>query len=129
MELTGVHMCFGCGEKNPIGLKLKFKIEGETAYTEFTPSNLHQGYEGIVHGGIVSTLLDEAGGRLLYDLGLNAVTAQILVKFKRPAAVGEKICLFAEVTQKRGKIITTVSRASTEEGEILAEATTKFIRQ
>lgn len=121
-------MCFGCGEANPIGLKLKLKVEGERATTTFTPKNVHQSYVGIVHGGIMAALLDEAAGRLLYELGWDAVTAQIEVKFKEPARIGKKILIRAEVQDKRGKLIHTFSRATTSYGELLAEARAKFVR-
>ena len=81
MKLEGANMCFGCGKDNPIGLKLKFKIEGETASGEFAPDIVHQGYGGIVHGGIMASFLDEAAGRPLYDLGENSVTAKLDVRF------------------------------------------------
>ena len=46
-------MCFACGQENPIGLKLRFTWDGQTAHAEFTPTELHQGWWGIVHGGII----------------------------------------------------------------------------
>ncbi len=52
--------CFGCGRKNPIGLKLKFQWDGKTATAEFAAGENHQGWPGIVHGGIIFSILDEA---------------------------------------------------------------------
>ena len=46
--------CFACGQANPIGLKLRFEQAGKTAQADFTPSKLHQGWSGIVHGGIIN---------------------------------------------------------------------------
>jgi len=67
--------CFVCGEKNPGGLQLSFQIDEEkqTLKTIFVGKPVFQGYDGIVHGGIVSTLLDEAMAKLAYELGYNAV--------------------------------------------------------
>ncbi|MFC1962064.1 PaaI family thioesterase, partial [Chloroflexota bacterium] len=53
-------LCFGCGQNNPIGLKLKFKKDGDGVRTEFTPGESYQGWPGMVHGGIIGCLLDEA---------------------------------------------------------------------
>lgn len=128
MDLKGVKMCFGCGEANPIGLKLKLNVEGEKATATFIPRDVHQSYAGIVHGGIMAALLDEAAGRLLYDLGWDAVTAQIEVTFKKPARIGKKILISAEVQDKRGKLVHTFSRATTPGGELLAEARATFFR-
>ena len=55
-----LRMCFACGIENPIGLKLKFYTDGEDrCIAHFHPRPAHQGYPGQVHGGLVSTLLDE----------------------------------------------------------------------
>ena len=51
--------CFGCGESNPIGLRLKYRREGDRLRTEFMPGDDHQGWPGIVHGGIIASLLYE----------------------------------------------------------------------
>ena len=53
-------MCFVCGPKNPVGLKVSFNWDGKVARAEFTPNRSHQGWSGVVHGGIISCLLDEA---------------------------------------------------------------------
>src|SRR5690242_10451743 len=90
-QLRDNERCYVCGKKNPVGLKIDFKINAETRSIlgSFTPSRDHQGYEGIVHGGILSSLLDEAMAKLAYSLGNPAVTAELTVKFKTSAAPGE----------------------------------------
>ena len=60
LSISACDLCFGCGEKNPCGLKLKFDWDGRTASSHFTPTELHQGWQGIIHGGILTSLLDEA---------------------------------------------------------------------
>jgi len=127
IDIESVEMCFGCGKANPIGLKLELKKAGETASAEFMPQDVHQGYGGIVHGGIMSALLDEMAGRLLYELGYKAVTARIEVRFKRPASVGKPICLFSKIHEKKGRVILTHSEAKSEQGKLLAEATASFV--
>ena len=54
------HACFGCGDNNPIGLRLRFAYAGNGVEASFTPSAEHQGFHDVVHGGIISTVLDEA---------------------------------------------------------------------
>jgi hypothetical protein len=54
------HNCFGCGADNPWGLHLIFFAEpGGAVYSHWTPQVNHQGYDGMVHGGIISTVFDE----------------------------------------------------------------------
>ena len=70
-------MCFGCGQNNPIGLKLTFKWDGKTAKAEFTPNRFHQGWSGMIHGGIITSLLDEAMSYATLFEGMNCITASI----------------------------------------------------
>jgi len=68
-DRTTYRRCFACGERNEQGLKLVFRREGTRIYADFTPSPHHQGFPGLLHGGIIATLLDETLGRtgcLLY---------------------------------------------------------------
>ena len=91
--------CFVCGPKNPIGLKLDFSFDGKTLKTEFIPQKEHQGYKDIVHGGIVSTLLDEVMVKLAIEKGMPAVTAQMDIRLKKAVNVGQKITVSAEITK------------------------------
>jgi len=85
--------CFVCGAKNPHGLKLSFEIDKEkqTLKTNFVASPTFQGWDGIVHGGMISTLLDEAMAKLVYELGYPAVTASLEIKFKKPEPILEPL--------------------------------------
>ena len=69
MKLRDEGKCFACGPNNPIGLKLDFQFSGDSYVAKFTPSAQYQGYDGITHGGIVSTLLDEAMAKLVWVKG------------------------------------------------------------
>jgi len=124
----GWDMCFACGEKNPIGLKLKVKQDGETVRAEFIPSQNHQGWWGIVHGGIISTLLDEAMGYAALYQGLCCVTAQMQARLRRPALVDEPIIITGWVTKNTRKLLETKATLSLKDGTLIAEATgTMFI--
>src|SRR4030043_942178 len=81
--------CFVCGEKNHYGLHLKFSIHEGKVSSEFVPQKIHQGYKDIVHGGIISTIIDEAMVKAAIMQGMPAVTVEIRVCFKNPFAVGE----------------------------------------
>ncbi|MCJ7751507.1 MAG: PaaI family thioesterase, partial [Armatimonadetes bacterium] len=74
MRLDVDDMCFACGKGNPIGLKLDFRFEGEEYVTEFEVRPEYQGWAGIVHGGLLATVLDETMARLLWEKELNAIT-------------------------------------------------------
>jgi|Deesub1362A_J573_1020465.scaffolds.fasta_scaffold00361_13 uncharacterized protein (TIGR00369 family) len=119
--------CFVCGKRNPIGLGLDFSFDGETIKTEFVPRKEHQGYMDIVHGGIISTLLDEAMVKLAIAMKMPAVTAHIEVRLRRPARVGERIKVSAEVLKKTGRVIQAYAKAVTDRA-VIADARGKLVR-
>src|SRR4030065_586627 len=97
MELIDDNYCFVCGKKNPIGLKLDFSFDGKTITTEFVPQKEHQGYFNIVHGGIISTLLDEVMVKLAIEMGMPAVTAHMDIRLRKALDIGKKITVQAEI--------------------------------
>lgn len=128
-ELRDNPHCFVCGKENPAGLGVDFEINRErrSISAKFTPLDIHQGYEGIVHGGILSALLDEAMAKLTVGLGTPAVTAEIRVAFKSPAAPGNELLISGRLLQETRKLIQ--AEAKIERGPVLiAEATGKLLR-
>jgi len=128
-ELRDNERCYVCGKENPAGLGVDFEIdrEGRAISAKFTPSDIHSGYKGIVHGGILSTLLDEAMVKLTVSLGVPAVTAEITVKFKTPAAPGEELFVSGRLTREDRRLVQ--AEAKIERGPVLiAEATGKLLR-
>lgn len=123
--------CFVCGENNPNGLRLSFKIDPErkTLKTTFVAGPTFQGWDGIVHGGIISTLLDEAMAKLVYELGYEAVTASLEVKFKRPAPILEPLHVYGEVTEVNKRLIRAKAHVAKEDGTILATGVSTFLKQ
>ena len=121
-------MCFGCGESNPIGLKLKFKWDGKTAISEFTPAENHQGWSGYVHGGITSCLLDEAMGWTAMYAGYNNVTAKMQTRFRRMIPIGETCLISCTIARQTSRLIETEAKIISGDGTVFAEATsTQFI--
>ena len=82
MEDTGY--CFACGKNNPIGLKLDFKIISNQFIAKTTVDKNYQSYGGVVHGGILTTMLDEAMGGYLFKTGEPAFTGKLEVRFRKP---------------------------------------------
>jgi uncharacterized protein (TIGR00369 family) len=120
--------CFACGINNPRGLKLKFDIQGDRISTSFTPDREFQGFRGIVHGGILSLILDECMGNLLWRNGINAVTAELSVRFIRPAAVGKTLYFEGEIISKGKRLITAKASAKNADTQPVAECSGKFMR-
>ena len=121
-------MCFGCGQNNPIGLKLDFRQDGKNARAEFTPTEVYQGWPGLVHGGILVCMLDEAMGWVVMLQGINCVTAEIQAKLKRPVPVNEPLVITSSITKKTRKLIKSRAAISLKDGTLIAEGTaTQFV--
>ena len=99
--------CFGCGPNNPIGLKLRFAVEGESVVTSFTPTQGQDGPPGIFHGGLQATLCDEvAGWGLVGLLGRMGFTTSMNVRYLRPVRLNIPIEARAKITSQKGDIVT-----------------------
>jgi acyl-coenzyme A thioesterase PaaI-like protein len=124
---TDMHkgLCFACGQNNPIGLKLTFTKDGNTLKTEFTPGEFHQGWPGVVHGGILTCLLDEAMNYAAYFEGITCITASMQIRLKQPVEVEKPLVISASVTKNRRKIIETKARACLKDGTVVAEGSSK----
>jgi len=123
--------CFVCGKNNPNGLRLSFEIDKErqTLKTTFVANPTFQGWDDIVHGGIISTLLDEAMAKLVYELGYQAVTASLEIKFKKPAPILEPLSVYGEITEVSKRLIRAKAHVAKEDGTILATGTSAFLKQ
>ena len=114
-------MCFACGRENPIGLKLTFRREGDAVKAEFTPGEFHQGWPGVIHGGIIETLLDEAMAYVPFFLGLNCVTAKMEVRIRHPVSVGQQLFISSTMARKTRKLVETRGKIALADGTPVAE--------
>lgn len=113
--------CFACGKDNPIGLRLMFMENVDSYSTTFTAGPEHQGYDGIVHGGLVSTILDEVMARYIYAKGFNAVTARLEVRFRQPTPIGKLLTVIAKIVSQRGKLYELKGQVILPDGTVTAE--------
>ena len=118
-------LCFGCGHNNPIGLKLSFTKDGDTCRAEFTPGKAHQGWPGIVHGGILTCLLDEAMSYAAYFENVTCLTASMQVRLRQPVKVEVPLVITASVTKNSRKLVETRAKICLKDGTVVAESTSK----
>jgi len=128
-DRSGYQGCFGCGARNPIGLQLVFRREGDEIVTEFTPDAQYQGFPGVVHGGVVATLLDEALSRTATLVGRWMMTARLEIRYRRAALVGEPLRITARALTARSRIVTAKGevRLASDPSVVVAEAEGSFL--
>jgi acyl-coenzyme A thioesterase PaaI-like protein len=122
------HNCFACGTLNTNGLGLVLHLEHERSWTELTLARRFEGWEGIAHGGIVTTLLDEVMAWSLVASDNWGVTARLAVEFRRPVPVETRIRADGWVTRSRRRVVDTAARLiDLETGVELATATGVYV--
>lgn len=122
-KLEDDNHCFACGINNPDGLGLKWIISGKAANAKFTPDRKYQGWKGILHGGIIATLLDEAMSQACGG----ALTAEMTIRFVAPAEIGKLLDIHGEIINERRKIVETKASIHSS-GILIAHATGKAIK-
>jgi len=120
--------CFVCGADNPRGLCLDIVETEDGVTTVFDPPVWTQGYQGIVHGGIIAALLDEMAVWAAHKKGCKAATAEISVRYKKSMRVGEKYRLCGRVTTLKKNLAIADAEAWDPRGELVAHAIVKLIR-
>ncbi|MBI3945311.1 MAG: PaaI family thioesterase [Armatimonadetes bacterium] len=126
--LTDDGGCFACGPRNAFGLHLEFRTVGDEYLTSFTPASHHQGFAGVVHGGILTTVLDEVMARFLWARSIPAVTAEIKVTLRQPARIGEPLTVSGRILRDARRLILCQAEARRADGTVVAAAEGKFVR-
>lgn len=123
----GDHMCFACSPRNPIGLKLEFEHEGDICRASFVPGPEHQGWNGVMHGGLVTTILDEVMAQWLWVRNLTTMTAEMTTRFVNPVPIGGKLTVESRMVADKRRLFLMEANAMLPDGSVVAKATAKFV--
>ena len=122
------HRCFACGSLSEHGLQLDLHVDGDRCWTKLELADRFQGWDGIAHGGIVCTILDEVMAWALASTDNWGLTARMTVDFKRPVRLGEPIRAEGWITRQRRRLVDTAARlVDAETGELLATAEAIYV--
>lgn len=120
--------CFACGVNNGMGLGLKFyKEEDGTVFGNFFADPKYEGYSGIIHGGVIATLLDSAMTHCLLMKDISALTGRLSIKYSTTIRTGVMVRLEARIVDESRKIFFLEGRASVE-GKKVASAVGRYRR-
>ena len=121
--------CYGCGTENAAALGIVNNLADDVAEARVRFSRAHQGPPGLVHGGLLATLLDEAMGTVPYDgVGIR-FTADMSVRYRRPTPIETDLICRARVneTSARGFTVTATIVAAGAEDEVLVEGSATYV--
>lgn len=120
--------CFVCGPANQAGLQARFECAGGRSTGQYTPRAEHQGYTGISHGGVLAALLDESMVYAAVTLGRWVTTAELTIRYTRPAPTGSPLTLTGEVTRHMRRLVECKAEIRDEVGDLIASATGKLLQ-
>jgi acyl-coenzyme A thioesterase PaaI-like protein len=122
------HRCFACGTLNAHGMGLELHVEADRAWTELILGDRFQGWDGIAHGGIICTVLDEVMAWSLAGRDDWGVTARMQVVFRKPVPLGMPLRAEGWITRARRRIVETQARiVGAADGTEYATATGTYV--
>ena len=115
--------CFGCSSTNLHGLQLHFRHTGDGCMTKYTVADTYCGFDGVVHGGIVATLLDEAAAwAVIARLGRLGVTREMTTRYLKPVPTRTELSVTGVITSHDERCAIVHSSIHAQDGSLLAEA-------
>lgn len=130
MEFVDNGLCFVCGAKNDLGLKLKLRTDAERGLSsaEVRFPERFQGWQGVVHGGLLATVLDEAMIYAAGAKGLTCVTGEITVRYVTPAKTETDYLVRGQFLADKGRIVLAESEVVGPDGVVFAKASGKLFK-
>ena len=128
MDISDNQYCFVCGQDNPLGFKTSIEVDRDTLSAQLTlavPAEF-QGWEGMVHGGIISTLLDEVSAYAGMTVADTVVTGELTTRFCKPVPVEQEVTVSAQVINQVRRTV-LVEAKLTKQGELLASSEAKMV--
>ena len=125
---SSANRCFVCGNGNPVGLNVRFRLDGDVCRAEFTPAEAHVGYDGVTHGGILFSLLDDVMANYVFLGGERCYTAKAEVRYRLALPVGTPVKLEGRQIRRKGRLAVLEGRAlRADDDAVVAEAIGRFM--
>ncbi len=125
-------MCLVCGLKNPFGLHTSFfELDNNELLAIFKPRGEHQSYPGRLHGGIISTILDETIGRAIMiqsEGDIWGVTVDLQIRFKKPVPLDEELRVIGRITKDSSRFFEGTGELLLQDGTVAATGHGKYLK-
>jgi uncharacterized protein (TIGR00369 family) len=125
-------MCLVCGLKNTFGLHTSFyELDNNELLAVFKPREEHQSYPGRLHGGIISTILDETMGRAIMmksEGDIWGVTVDLQIRFKKPVPLHEELRVLGRITKNSSRFFEGTGELLLQDGTVAAEGHGKYLK-
>ena len=119
--------CIVCSPDRPYGLQLQMALDGRgVAIGSFACADCYEGYPGLLHGGVISALLDGAMTNCLFLHGRVAVTAELVVRFRHPVRLGRRALVRAWINRRDAPVFRLQAQLE-QEGIVKAVARGAFM--
>lgn len=127
-RLPNFGSCFVCGDRNPAGLGVRFRVEEGTVFATFTPREPHMGYRGITHGGVLAALLDETMGWSPAVRNRRfCVAVEITVRFLKPLPLGTEVVVTGRTVSDSRRIWEAEGEVAGADGQVYARGRGRYV--
>jgi uncharacterized protein (TIGR00369 family) len=126
-QLPNYELCYVCGHANPLGLNVRFHVEGDTVTTRFRPDPMHAGYPGRLHGGVIAALLDETmGWAPCVIAGRFCVAVELNVRYLKSAPPERELRISGRADTVSGRIWEASGDVTDDEGTVYARGKGRY---
>jgi uncharacterized protein (TIGR00369 family) len=127
-KLTDDRYCFACGVLNPIGLHMEVSFLEDKATSRLALKREFQGWNDIVHGGIVATILDEIMAHAVVHYVGNSVTTSLQITYRTPLKVGQEIHAVGYVVEQKSRAAVAKGEVTrVKDGKVIATGQSRFV--
>lgn len=126
-QLPNYELCYVCGHANPLGLNVRFQLQGDVVATRFRPSPMHAGYPGRLHGGVIAALLDETmGWAPCVVAGRFCLAVELNVRYVKSAPPDRELLVTGRATVVEGRIWEAVGEVRDGDGTVYAKGKGRY---
>ena len=116
-----------CGQHNPRGLHAHFDVHPIRVVAHWVPATEHVGWQGVVHGGVLASLLDEAMAYTLFGRGIMGMTGRMEIRYRSPARAGKLLQIEARTISENRRVAERRRHDQRRGGQLVAEANARIV--